>query len=178
MLNFGASKPRVKGGPRPRPPPPLDPHLRHLWKITLPQTSFSGGNNILLLLKILNRRSSPIVCVLLRWPPKVPQITSFRTTPNNIHVLFRVQQLHCARKWEKYACKYNVCVLVCVEMSMSSLHLWKCTTLPLMIIRQINIPAYLRLMTGWWVPVSTILMVAGQTDNGSLSHTMGTVTVT
>ena len=27
MLNFGASKPRVKGGPGPR-PPPLDPHLR------------------------------------------------------------------------------------------------------------------------------------------------------
>ena len=26
MLNFGASKPRVKGGPRP-PGPPLDPHL-------------------------------------------------------------------------------------------------------------------------------------------------------
>ena len=26
MLNFGASKPRVKGGPGP-PGPPLDPHL-------------------------------------------------------------------------------------------------------------------------------------------------------
>ena len=25
MLNFGASKPRVRGGPGPR--PPLDPHL-------------------------------------------------------------------------------------------------------------------------------------------------------
>ena len=27
MLNFGASKPRVKGGPRP-PGPPLDPYLK------------------------------------------------------------------------------------------------------------------------------------------------------
>ena len=27
MLNFGASKPRVKGGPAP-PEPPLDPHLK------------------------------------------------------------------------------------------------------------------------------------------------------
>ena len=45
MLNFGASKPRVKGGPGPR-GPPLDPHLdatpfdvtqdlidlRHVWE--------------------------------------------------------------------------------------------------------------------------------------------------
>ena len=29
MLNFGASKPRVKGGPGP-PGPPLDPHLSKL----------------------------------------------------------------------------------------------------------------------------------------------------
>ena len=29
MLNFGASKPRVKGGPGP-PGPPLDPHLKGL----------------------------------------------------------------------------------------------------------------------------------------------------
>ena len=27
MLNFGASKPRVKGGARAPGPPPLDPHL-------------------------------------------------------------------------------------------------------------------------------------------------------
>ena len=27
MLNFGASKPRVRGGPGPPGPPPLDPHL-------------------------------------------------------------------------------------------------------------------------------------------------------
>ena len=29
MLNFGASKPRVKGGPGP-PGPPLDPHLKEV----------------------------------------------------------------------------------------------------------------------------------------------------
>ena len=30
MLNFGASKPRVKGGPGP-PGPPLDPHLKTIY---------------------------------------------------------------------------------------------------------------------------------------------------
>ena len=30
MLNFGASKPRVRGGPGP-PGPPLDPHLDSNW---------------------------------------------------------------------------------------------------------------------------------------------------
>ena len=30
MLNFGASKPRVRGGPGPPGPPPLDPHLKAL----------------------------------------------------------------------------------------------------------------------------------------------------
>ena len=30
MLNFGASKPRVRGGPGPR--GPLDPHLLKLYK--------------------------------------------------------------------------------------------------------------------------------------------------
>ena len=32
MLNFGTSKPRVKGGPGP-PGPPLDPHLRIQYKL-------------------------------------------------------------------------------------------------------------------------------------------------
>ena len=40
MLNFGASKPRVKGGPGP-PGPPLDPHL-HLETSTSQFFHFQG----------------------------------------------------------------------------------------------------------------------------------------
>ena len=36
MLNFGASKPRVKGGPGP-PGPPLDPHLLLRDKCDIPE---------------------------------------------------------------------------------------------------------------------------------------------
>ena len=40
MLNFGASKPRVKGGgPGPR-GPPLDPHLRHSLKYWVDDCDF------------------------------------------------------------------------------------------------------------------------------------------
>ena len=35
MLNFGTSKPRVKGGPGPLGPPPLDPHLKGMPQSTI-----------------------------------------------------------------------------------------------------------------------------------------------
>ena len=45
MLNFGASKPRVRGGPGPR-GPPLDPHLLHVhlemhWQLVIYYSTLS-----------------------------------------------------------------------------------------------------------------------------------------
>ena len=53
MLNFGASKPRVKGGPGP-PGPPLDPHLTLPFLILLGKTETLGSlysHALLILLK-------------------------------------------------------------------------------------------------------------------------------
>ena len=45
MLNFGASKPRVKGGARAPGPPPLDPHLHilRMWRLTSHNYRMTGS---------------------------------------------------------------------------------------------------------------------------------------
>ena len=50
MLNFGASKPRVKGGPHPR-GPPLDPHLKSLQFYNQIQHQHASGTKGCLLAK-------------------------------------------------------------------------------------------------------------------------------
>ena len=47
MLNFGASKPRVRGGPGPPGPPPLDPRLNFaLGIVCLPLSKVSCVNSV------------------------------------------------------------------------------------------------------------------------------------
>ena len=119
-----------------------------------------------LLWKILKTRSPHCVCLYFKnfyWDDlrRFSQMTPFSTAPNNTHIFFGCNNYIVFVNGKIYM---QVYVLVCVEMYNSSLD---------DNIRQINVPACLGLMTGWWVPVSTILMVAGQTDNRSLSHTVG-----
>ena len=58
MLNFGASKPRVRGGPGPR-GPPLDPHLENV------QVTFAIAELVMVLKSIISHILPPFLVKIL-----------------------------------------------------------------------------------------------------------------
>ena len=74
MLNFGASKPRVKGRPGPQGPPPLDPHLDLHSKILDRSPPSPTRSSFLYFMQFFGEKLVPPLGL---YPPSPPPVEIF-----------------------------------------------------------------------------------------------------